>query len=207
MGIITPLPPPPKAAPKPISMHRYTGIFSTTMATTKTLSILNLPLQQKLFLPSTNVQSPGWLKARQSSFSLTLNLFHSQYPILALLFSMVPFPFVSLAGNIASFSVFLPFKQFQLLLFNSPFPSSQLPEFRRYSFLLQAEFILPRWTCMFNLMSIVISTIHYKTSKCRFGELFSNSSEQFGTSVDFFHTTTSDLPKKAMCFSIRLQKT
>ena len=45
MGIITPLPPPPKAAPKPISMHRYTGIFSTTMATTKTLSILNLPLQ------------------------------------------------------------------------------------------------------------------------------------------------------------------
>ena len=42
MGIITPLPPPP---PKPISMHRYTGIFSTTVATTKTLSILNLPLQ------------------------------------------------------------------------------------------------------------------------------------------------------------------
>ena len=48
----------------------------------------------------------------------TITLIHSQYLILALLFSMVAFHLASLA---VSFRVFLPFKQFQLLLFQFSF--------------------------------------------------------------------------------------
>ena len=88
------------------------------MATTKTLSILNLPLQQKLFLPLplSNVLA-GWRQGNHLFPFLTLTLFYSYYLILALLFAMVAFPLVSLAGNIASFKVFFPFKKNSVVAF------------------------------------------------------------------------------------------